>query len=75
MEECPTPIRVEDQRVARASAVLRDGLGRAVWQQTVELVRGANAVVLVAPATLPPGVYQLTIGQGAQQRRVTLTRQ
>ena len=58
-----------------ASVLLRDGLGRTVWQQTVALARGANVFALVPPAPLPAGMYLLAVVQGAQRQRLTLTRQ
>ncbi|GAA4032970.1 hypothetical protein GCM10022409_16590 [Hymenobacter glaciei] len=58
-----------------ANLMLRDGLGRTVWQQTAVLARGANTFALVPAAPLPAGVYLLTVAQGAQQQRLTLTRQ
>ena len=58
-----------------ASVVLRDGLGRTVWQQTVVLARGVNEHRLVPPAALPPGVYLLTLTQATQQRHLTMARQ
>ncbi|WP_188562235.1 T9SS type A sorting domain-containing protein [Hymenobacter frigidus] len=68
-------VAVEALGAGPASVVLRDGLGRAVWQQTMVLVRGVSEHRLVPPASLPPGVYLLTVTQAAQQRHLTLTRQ
>ena len=68
-------VAVEALSAGPASVVLRDGLGRTVWQQTMVLTRGVSEHRLVPPASLPPGVYLLTVTQAAQQRHLTLTRQ
>ena len=68
-------VAVEALSAGPASVVLRDGLGRTVWQQTMVLARGVSEHRLVPPASLPPGVYLLTVTQAAQQRHLTLTRQ
>ena len=68
-------VAVEAPAAGPASMVLRDGLGRTVWQQTMVLARGVSEFRLVPPAPLTPGVYLLTVRQAAQQRHLTLTRQ
>jgi hypothetical protein len=81
LQAYPNPFRegitvaLEASAAGTASMVLRDALGRAVWQQTVMLSRGGNSYMLVGPAALPPGVYSLTLTQGAQQRQFTVTHQ
>jgi hypothetical protein len=66
-------LTLEAPRAGAATLVLRDALGRPVWQQALQLSSGTQAYPLVLAQPLPPGVYALTLTQAAQQQRILLT--
>lgn len=66
-------LAIEAPSVGPAMLVLRDALGRAIWQQALLLAQGTQAYPLAIPQQLPQGVYSLTITQATQQQRLLLT--
>jgi hypothetical protein len=66
-------LTLEAPRAGAATLVLRDALGRPVWQQALQLSSGTQVYPLVLAQPLPPGVYALTLTQAAQQQRILLT--
>jgi hypothetical protein len=66
-------VAIEALRAGPATLVLRDALGRAVWQQALLLAQGAQAYPLAIPQQLTQGVYSLTLTQAGQQQRLLLT--
>lgn len=68
-------VRIEAASAGAATLALHDALGRTVWQQALVLAPGATAYSVPAAGALPPGVYLLTVSQGARQQHLTLTRE
>jgi hypothetical protein len=68
-------VQIEAPEAGPATLALRDALGRTVWQQRLVLARGATSYSISAAASMPQGVYLLTITQATQQQRITITRQ
>ena len=58
-----------------ALLVLRDALGRECLRQTTPLEAGAATVPVPGAATLPAGLYLLTITQGGRSERVRVSKE
>lgn len=68
-------VQIAMPQPGQSTLELRDAQGRLVWQKQMALAAGISTYTMPAADQLLPGLYLLTISQGAQRRHLSLTRQ
>jgi hypothetical protein len=68
-------LRIQAPQTAEATLRLQDATGRRLLERRLALRQGSNELRLEAAGQLPPGLYLLTVEQGAARCQVKLTRE